>query len=364
MKSAAISQYEEARKGLESLITQFGDATYRPVNHQLIDSPSWKPLTDRAWRAFIKANTGKLLKEKAEWEEWIVHPDQTVCSRFHGHGDKLGLAHFQRLANTGYLLLHQLRSLAESQGLPKGSRIDIADPQAHGNWDSSYGYLYWLRIVHETGAFFPTLFNFLHTGNWMAPTPDPEVARPTTPLDLEMAAADRRESFLEKTRTVGGVTFPAHPFVETLQHDVFRSSAESIKLWLNPQRADSFQMGYWDDNTPPVYLPSISTEGAPVVMEKRSRPRWDNDAKTLYYGDVIIKKYKQPAAAQVECLQAFHIERWRKRIHMPLAPVQNQEPKRRLRLTVYELNQNHVTPDVIRFIARGLDALWIHVKPN
>jgi len=207
----------------------------------------------------------------------------------------------------------------------------------------------------------------------MAPTNNPEIARPTTPLDLEMAAADRLESLREKTRTVGGVTFPAHPFVETLQHDVFQSSVESIKLWLNPQRADIFQMGYWDANTPPVYLPSISTKGATAVIEKRSRPRWDTIGRTLYFGTDIVKRFKQPSKNQITILADFQKRDWPRILQRPLplpkeelssavnySPSKDPIYKRLMRVTVADLNKNHKTPRRIRFRMdhTGLGVLW------
>ncbi len=53
---------------------------------------------------------------------------------------------------------------------------------------------------------------------------------------------------------------------------------------------------------------------------KHCRPRWDRDARTLWYGDRICKHYTRSAPCQETILTAFEEEGWPNTIDDPLDP--------------------------------------------
>ena len=85
-----------------------------------------------------------------------------------------------------------------------------------------------------------------------------------------------------------------------------------------------------------AFEPSISR---PRVDIERI-PNWDRDRQELSVGEVIVKRFKAPAANQETILAAFEEEHWPPRIDDPLAPSPNVEPKRRLHDTINSLNRN------------------------
>jgi hypothetical protein len=85
----------------------------------------------------------------------------------------------------------------------------------------------------------------------------------------------------------------------------------------------------------------------------RPSPIWDADLRELRVGELVIKRFRQPARNQVIVLASFHELRWPRRIDDPLTGNSDVEPKRRLRDTVFALNRNHVTANVLAFEADG-----------
>ena len=79
-------------------------------------------------------------------------------------------------------------------------------------------------------------------------------------------------------------------------------------------------------------------EEAPA-HERRESPVWDEKRRELRVGQVVVKRFKQPAANQERVLQAFQEEGWPPRIDDPLPPEEEQEPKRRLHRTISNLNR-------------------------
>lgn len=80
-------------------------------------------------------------------------------------------------------------------------------------------------------------------------------------------------------------------------------------------------------------------------------PQWNSELRTLLFGGEIVKQFKQPAGHQVTVLAAFEEEHWPPRIDDPLYGP--GEPKKRRNETIYELNQNHRTPGILRFRGDG-----------
>ncbi len=95
-----------------------------------------------------------------------------------------------------------------------------------------------------------------------------------------------------------------------------------------------------------------------------SAPRWGKTTRTLFYGDRIVKRYRQPAVNQETILSAFEEEAWVHAIDNPLPPLDNESPSEmRLRDTIRRLNLNQVNP-LLRFYGdgSGLRVAWEAVE--
>ena len=81
-------------------------------------------------------------------------------------------------------------------------------------------------------------------------------------------------------------------------------------------------------------------------------PRWDQERHELWFGDIVIKRFRQPAPNQEKILDAFQEENWPRRIDDPLGPRAGYDPKRRLHDTIVSLNRNQKGSSV-RFFGDG-----------
>lgn len=109
----------------------------------------------------------------------------------------------------------------------------------------------------------------------------------------------------------------------------------------------------------PVVAVSIRSSGVnrPFSAEERSflhtlKPRWDRDRQELRLGTMVVKQFKVPAVNQERILAAFEEEGWPTKIHDPLPPAADQDPKRRLHDTINSLNRNQKR-HLIRFLGDG-----------
>lgn len=232
------------RAGLERLMEEFASAysDETSIRHQRLSGLRDQSLTKEAWEDLRIANRPLFeRRKKDEWEKWVPHPDALVCSRFVGVGDKRAFELFQQLANTGMALLREA-SLSPESTLSLESRIadKIESPP------TIEAYLYWLELMHLTAKECRTLFLHVDVGNWN------HSANPFESVELVAKAMSEPTPF-------GMGAFPLHPIVEDLQHDVFRSSVEAIKVWLGA--TDVVRVGKWADR-PPFYLPSHKNESS------------------------------------------------------------------------------------------------------
>jgi hypothetical protein len=85
----------------------------------------------------------------------------------------------------------------------------------------------------------------------------------------------------------------------------------------------------------------------------RPKPTWDCSLRELRVGELIVKRFRQPACNQVTVLASFHELGWCRRIDDPLTGNSHCDPKRRLRDTVFALNRHQTTPNVLLFEADG-----------
>jgi hypothetical protein len=83
-------------------------------------------------------------------------------------------------------------------------------------------------------------------------------------------------------------------------------------------------------------LQQLGANGAPSLA---SQPVWDGGLRELRLGEVVVKRFKQPAGNQELILGAFQEEGWPARIDDPLPPAKGQDGKRRLHSTISNLNR-------------------------
>src|SRR5262249_30308689 len=97
----------------------------------------------------------------------------------------------------------------------------------------------------------------------------------------------------------------------------------------------------------------VMAAGHTNTASRRLKPTWDCHLRELRVGKLVIKRFRQLARNQVTVLASFQELRWCFRIDDPLPGDSNCEPKRRLRDTVFALNRNHFTRNVLGFEADG-----------
>jgi hypothetical protein len=100
----------------------------------------------------------------------------------------------------------------------------------------------------------------------------------------------------------------------------------------------------------------LSRTGSGDHTPTRTKPFWDADLGKLWVGDFLIKEFTEAAENQRRVLDAFQEEDFRHRIDDPThqRPSEpNWRRQRRRRDTIAGLNDDHITPGIIRFKADG-----------
>ena len=90
-----------------------------------------------------------------------------------------------------------------------------------------------------------------------------------------------------------------------------------------------------------------SADGKPAP-----RPCWDAERRELRVGDVVVKRFRQPAVNQILILTVFEEDGWPARIDDPLPPDLQLEAKDRLHDAIKRLNRGQLVP-LIRFRGDG-----------
>jgi hypothetical protein len=189
-------------------------------------------------------------------------------------------------------------------------------------------------------------------------------------------------------------SYPLHPLVGSLQHNVMVSSAEAIRIWLAVFDDEIIPIDIGIEESP-IYLPVEGdvdvaaglddlaverdvaavlgnlavergvAEGQNVGPQSPLVPRWDSVKRTLWVGDKLIKRYPQPSKNQVPILEGFQEISWADEIDDPLRPAPEIDSKKRLNDTVRGLNMHHKTPTVIHFYSAncGQGVAWGLVPP-
>jgi hypothetical protein len=119
------------------------------------------------------------------------------------------------------------------------------------------------------------------------------------------------------------------------QQNVFAAAAEALDAWLP---------SYWDHRIEPSNADS-------------SRPRWDADSRTLWFGNTLVKDFSKNAGNQFILLEAFEAAQWCRTITAPKCFLTNLRTRRGIRETVDGLNRRHAA-NAIRFHKLGVEVSW------
>ena len=95
---------------------------------------------------------------------------------------------------------------------------------------------------------------------------------------------------------------------------------------------------------PPSALRRVSRAQGPI------KPVWKADLRELWWNNLLIKKFNQPAKNQELIIVAFQEQKWSTSIDDPLP---GGSDSKRLRDTVKALNEYHQNPDILHFRMDG-----------
>lgn len=87
-----------------------------------------------------------------------------------------------------------------------------------------------------------------------------------------------------------------------------------------------------------------ATTGRSAAANPGSRPTWDAELRELWFGEVLVKQFRQPAPNQETILAAFSEEGWPPRVADPLPPQPSIDAKQRLHDTITNMNRNLARP--------------------
>lgn len=100
------------------------------------------------------------------------------------------------------------------------------------------------------------------------------------------------------------------------------------------------------ESPPPAPLPP------PQPVAAALQPRWDQELRELWFGPVLVKRFRFRSPNQEMVLLAFQEEGWPVRIDDPLPPVANLTTRQRLHDAIKNLNRNQAHRE-IRFAGDG-----------
>src|SRR5437870_2446147 len=81
-------------------------------------------------------------------------------------------------------------------------------------------------------------------------------------------------------------------------------------------------------------------------------PVYDCDFRQLWFDELLVKRFRQPAPDQELILRSLEEEHWPRRIDSPLSPRFDDDPKLLLRRAIRRLNL-HQIHRVLHFFADG-----------
>lgn len=212
---SVVCGYARLRRNLEVLADDFQAAAR---DYPLI----WCQVIHGApdWTCFMAQNPGN----EFDWQEWEVLSSRDCCVRF--FGNEISLSSFTSMAKRGMELVWALDDLQKANGFvqPEGMVLQLPAERDH---------LGWLRLVFQTAQCYSTATLQADPGFW-GHSGSVDVAKVRDPL------------------------------FEELRADLFSSSAEAIRLWLNPSEA--VRVGPYVDESP-IDLPPPPERDGPQLPD-------------------------------------------------------------------------------------------------
>jgi hypothetical protein len=330
---AMPTRYGGLRSELARVREEFVRASERAhgLHLDLIFTPQFLPAPAEEWERFIRSESS------SGWSSWQVFPDRRIAARF--HGDRTALDLYLRLAKTGLCLLQEFRRLEDlGEGTPPGFRVRLS-----GSYE---GHFAWLMLIHRTAWMLRSAFLSFRVGIHGEPGASEE--------DFIRAEAQNDHLWGEC-----GARLLRRLTSHRLEYDVFRSSAEAIRLWLRPEEWVSHGFDSIDPATgvpyPAVYDPErmdiviVLPEELGQIKEPhenravetpaaQTKPRWDG--RRLFLGGGLVKEYGVPAWTQCKILQAFEEAGWVDSIPDPLAGRNDLPNSKRLGDAITGLNKS------------------------
>lgn len=101
---------------------------------------------------------------------------------------------------------------------------------------------------------------------------------------------------------------------------------------------------------PLLSVAAIDPPPAPPAVA--AQPRWDQELRELWFGAILVKRFRFRSPNQETVLLAFQEEGWPVRIDDPLPPVANLTTRQRLHDAIKNLNRNQAHRE-IRFAGDG-----------
>jgi hypothetical protein len=209
-------RYDSLCGDLRKLAAKFDKAVKkgRRLSLQRLWVDGGEDLTEQTWPAFVEANTAENSPDQQHWEVW---PDQETLYRYYGADLERNRNHFGPLAEDGWGLLKAIESLpAKGLALPEGLALELPADRGRAGW---------VQLLYDT------VLNGADLG-WRGVTWD------------HTGQLDYQKQYVWGTGP-GGIRIPLHPCCSELR-DLFRSSAEAIRIWLDPKKGG-----------PPVHLPPV-----------------------------------------------------------------------------------------------------------
>jgi hypothetical protein len=256
-------EYKRLRDSFRSLGNEFSTtgASYGGLHYDEYQVLPWTKAEMPRYRKCLDQFFEDYFPE--DWNSWHFFESDLIFGRVYGNGK--AYEPFVRLASAGFDALTRITELAEEGQTPDDTHVEIPSPHRLDAW---------LNLVFETAINSPTAVlqtrRIKHQcqdsmGEWVDLVPD----------------------FLYYENS--GWRTPGVPIRTILVNDLFKSSAEAVRLWLGcPGETEGV----------PVFLPPEST--VPTVREDgdiRTRVEVDDERKTIRVDEVV---YSCPDAAARE----------------------------------------------------------------
>ena len=273
------------------------------LHHRLYVNIQEDHPTDADWAKVISDNQGRPRHRMwdAEWEEWEVFPNRLYCSHYIGTGDKsVVMNNFRAMARKGQSILSEYLAIESSKPSKLPPFLHWLIPKfLRSTIDDLPGYYYFIYLICKLG--------------------------PSSYIALGASCRTKRS---ESDICIDRNRFDVKSFYAINEHALAA-------------------MGHW--------LPSAWQLDL-VAPRSETVPRWDAEMRNLWFGNDLIKRYRQRPGPQETVLEAFQKAGWPEAIADPLlhdSMKKALDPRRRLRDTILALNKNHKKTSVIYFGTNG-----------